>query len=131
MDTASVTSDDDYDVISNPSASASGLRSLDSSLADLRDQQLQHQGKSEPPPTQAAKQQFFTASLSAEEIQAYVHQALLARSTSATTGSQVEAYYAPGAKPVRIYVDGAFDTFNTAYVYSIYNIHITLTMRSI
>jgi uncharacterized protein YfaQ (DUF2300 family) len=116
----SITSDDDYDVIS-----ASGL---DSSIADLSVSQralvsgsspshLQFPGAqsssqyallSEPVPSDDAKARFATATLSAEDVQLYVRKSLLARGVSE---EQLDAFGKSG-RMVRVYVDGAFDVIH-------------------
>jgi len=96
MDSTSVLSDDDYDLISNPSQ-----RSLESSLADL----VQRPAPiPELPPSEAARCKFETTRWSASEVQAYFRKALDLGSTIKSDNLE--------NKTVRVYVDGAFDAFN-------------------
>lgn len=99
---ASVASDDlsDYDVISS-----GGLRSLESSVDDLALGTRTTDGVSEPPPAQAAKEKFATATLSAEDVQTYVKKTL--ERTVVSGRSEVWE-----RRTVRVYVDGAFDIFH-------------------
>lgn len=94
FDNESITSDEDYDVISNPAH-----RSLESSIADLAlspsAAPLDATGPAEPPPTDIAKTALSTVSLSPAEIQAYVVNVGMAR--------------LPPGQRVRVYVDGVFD----------------------
>ena len=95
MDSTSVLSDDDYDLISNPSQ-----RSLESSLADLA-----HWPAPIPelPPSEAARCRFETTRWSASEVQAYFRKTL---DLGSVKRDDLES------KTVRVYIDGAFDTFN-------------------
>ncbi|KII87425.1 hypothetical protein PLICRDRAFT_163538 [Plicaturopsis crispa FD-325 SS-3] len=98
MDTSSVLSDDDYDVISNPGHS-------ESSIADLA-----YSGSTgEPAPTQTARETFYTVGLSTEDVQTYVRKALEA-SVSQTNGRHLSEH-----RTVRVYVDGAFDSFHAGH----------------
>lgn len=92
VDTISVLSTDDladYDVISD------GPRSLESSIADLGHVDRPAGSLSEPPPLPSARERFATATLSAEDIQAYVQRAL----------GHVES---SEGRTWRVYVDGVF-----------------------
>ncbi|KAI6149794.1 hypothetical protein BKA82DRAFT_997883 [Pisolithus tinctorius] len=98
MDTSSVLSDEDYDVISNP-----GQRSLESSVADFG-HVIACGPIREIPPTDAARHTLSTVSLTAVDIQAYVGTAL---STAAGRGVRC-----PADRTVRVYVDGMFDVLD-------------------
>ncbi|TFK29753.1 choline-phosphate cytidylyltransferase [Coprinopsis marcescibilis] len=103
MDTLSssaIFSDDEYDLISNPS--------LDNSIGDLLGQR-RVEGKEirEPEPTQAARDRFETINWSAEEIQAYVRKVTNLSILQETNFAN---------KTVRVYVDGSFDIFNVGHV---------------
>ncbi|KAI6044286.1 hypothetical protein EDC04DRAFT_2643977 [Pisolithus marmoratus] len=98
MDTSSVLSDEDYDVISNPSQ-----RSLESSATDFG--HILGSPVREIPPTDAARQTLSTVSLTPVDIQAYVQTAL-----STATGRGVRY---PVDRTVRVYVDGVFDVLDT------------------
>jgi len=106
MDASSALSDlSDYDVISN-----SEHRSIESSIADL--DHIPAQVPSEPAISQAARESFFTASLSAKAIQAYVRKALgLGVDTNADEENSCMSNGAQN-KTMRIYIDGSFDVFN-------------------
>ena len=98
MDVSSVLSSDDladYDIISD------GHRSLESSIADLGLGERVNPELHEPPPSQAAIEQFGTPSLSAEEIRANVRRTL-----------QANGAHVVDDRIVRIYVDGRFDPMN-------------------
>lgn len=107
MDTSSVLSDDDYDVVSNPSQ-----RSLESSVADYG--HIPAQTVHEPPPSQTARDKFETISWTAADVQAYVRKAL---SMSSRPSLNLESSVKDGGT-IRVYVDGIFDSFNTGYPYS-------------
>ncbi|KAG6334186.1 hypothetical protein ID866_4901 [Astraeus odoratus] len=123
MDTSSVLSDEDYDVISNPSQ-----RSLDSSI--LADDFAPVPGLSSaaardataPSPTDAARSTLSTVSLSPADIQAYVRSSL--EGARAGPGSGSGARYSghkPGAaegagRTVRVYVDGVFDGLDAGHL---------------
>ncbi|KAK0188757.1 hypothetical protein F5146DRAFT_1104235 [Armillaria mellea] len=93
MDASSVSDDfSDYDVISN-----SGL---DSSLADLS------LAMSEPPPAQAARDRFDTATLSPEDIQKWTRES---EGKTKRRGSSADQ------RTVRVYVDGVFDIFGVGH----------------
>lgn len=93
MDASSVSDDfSDYDVISN-----SGL---DSSLADLS------LAMSEPPPAQAARDRFDTATLSPEDIQKW---------TRDSEGKTKRRSSSADQRTVRVYVDGVFDIFGVGH----------------
>lgn len=99
IDISSVLSSDDladYDIISE------GHRSLDSSIADLG---LMDRDIHEPPPSQAARDKFFTPSLSADDIQAHVQRAVGANGINLMLRED-------SPRTVKVYVDGKFDTFN-------------------
>lgn len=97
MDTSSVLSDEDYDVISNP-----GQRSLESSVTDFN--HVLGSPIREIPPTDAARHSLSTVSLTPVDIQAYVRTAL-----STATGRGVKY---PADRTVRVYVDGVFDVLD-------------------
>ncbi|KAG6886208.1 hypothetical protein C0993_010770 [Termitomyces sp. T159_Od127] len=92
MDAASVLSDDDYDVVSNP-----GQRSLESSTADFG--HIPVQVVYEPPPSQMARDKIESVLWTANDIQAYVRKAL------GTTKPILP--FSDTTK--RVYVDGVFD----------------------
>jgi len=97
IDASSVLSADDlseYDMMSD------GQRSLESSIADLMERA--YEDIREPPPSDAAKQQFLTPTFSAEDIQVYVQ-----RFTGGTSLARPD-------KTIRVYVDGLFDPFNVS-----------------
>ena len=97
MDTSSVLSDEDYDVISIP-----GQRSLESSIADLSVREI--------PPTQAACKTLSTASLSPTDIQTWVRGVIDA--ANGRSGSS----YPHEHRTVRVYLDGVFDTLTAGCV---------------
>jgi hypothetical protein len=103
----SVLSDDlsDYDVISE-----AGHASADSSIADF--DHIPAQVPTEPAIPQAARENFYTASLSPENIQAYVRKALGVNAVGgvATNGHTTQS------KTMRVYVDGIFDVFSVGFV---------------
>ena len=103
MDTSSVLSDEDYDVISNP-----GQRSLESSIADFG--HIASQAVREIPPTQAACDALSTASLSSTDIQSWVRGVLDAANGRNGAG------YPPDPRTVRVYLDGVFDVLTAGYV---------------
>jgi choline-phosphate cytidylyltransferase len=107
-DASSVLSDDlsDYDVISNP-----GQRSVESSIADL--DHIPALVPSEPAISHAAREQFYTASLSAENIQAYVRKALCLPPSPNVEGQPSRTGNGCDNRTLRVYVDGIFDGFNT------------------
>ncbi|RDB23742.1 Choline-phosphate cytidylyltransferase B [Hypsizygus marmoreus] len=100
MGASSVLSDDDYDVVSNPSQ-----RSLESSLNDFG--HIPVQTVHEPPPSQAARDTYRTASWTAEDIQEYVRRALHVSPPPGRT-SVID-------RTKRVYVDGAFDGFSASH----------------
>lgn len=91
MDSSSVLSDEDYDVISNP-----GQRSLESSIADFG--HIASQTVRELPPAPAACEALSTASLSPTDIQTWV------RGVLDSVGG-----YPRDPRTVRVYLDGVFD----------------------
>ncbi|KAI6112697.1 hypothetical protein F5141DRAFT_1046131 [Pisolithus sp. B1] len=97
MDTSSVLSDEDYDVISNP-----GQRSPGSSVTDFG--HVLGSPIREIPPTDAARLSLSTVSLTPVDIQAYVRTAL-----STVTGRGMTY---PADRTVRVYVDGVFDVLD-------------------
>ncbi|KAG6916126.1 hypothetical protein DXG01_008357 [Tephrocybe rancida] len=97
MDAASVLSDDDYDVVSNP-----GQRSLESSTTDFG--HIPAQNIHEPPPSELARNKFDSVSWTATEIQAYVRKSLgIATPTLSSSANECMK---------RVYVDGVFDGLN-------------------
>lgn len=108
LDASSVLSSDDladYDVISD------GHRSLESSIADLGLVERTAADIQEPPPTQTARENFYTPALSVEDIQSYVKRAVAAAGAGFReheNGSEADP------RTVRVYVDGKFDGFNIA-----------------
>ncbi|KAG6891219.1 hypothetical protein C0995_008471 [Termitomyces sp. Mi166 len=98
MDVASVLSDDDYDVVSNP-----GQRSLESSTADFG--HIPAQNVHEPPPSQMARDNFESVSWTAKDIQAYVHKALSIATPTLPLSDTTK----------RVYVDGVFDGLNAGF----------------
>lgn len=104
MDTSSVLSDEDYDVISNP-----GQRSLESSLADFG--HIAAQDVHEIPPTKAACEALSTASLSPTDIQTWVRDVI--DSANGRNGGS----YPPDHRTVRVYLDGVFDVLTAGYVH--------------
>ena len=105
MDSSSVFSDEDYDVISNP-----GQRSLESSVADFG--HIAAHGVREIPPARAACEALSTASLSPTDIQSWV------RNVIDTANGRNGASYPPDHRTVRVYLDGVFDVLTAGYVYS-------------
>lgn len=95
MDSSSVLSDDEYDLVSNP----------ESSIADLRPYPV-----NELPPSSAAQGKFETVRWTALEIQARIGKALNAAlerfNAGATLSNNVDN------RTIRVYVDGAFDMFD-------------------
>ena len=109
MDASSVLSTDDladYDVISD------GPRSLESSIADLGLAEKPATEIQEPPPTQMARENFYTPTLSVEDIQDYVKRAIAAAGAGFREHGTEEDE--TGLRVVRVYVDGKFDGFNIA-----------------
>lgn len=102
MDSSSVLSDEDYDVISNP-----GQRSLESSIADFG--HIAAQGVREIPPTEAAREALSTVSLSSNDIQTWVRSVI--DSTNARNGGN----YPLDHRTVRVYLDGVFDVLTAGY----------------
>ncbi|KAH7929095.1 Nucleotidylyl transferase [Leucogyrophana mollusca] len=102
MDNASVLSDEDYDVISNP-----GQRSLESSIADFG--HIPSQNIHEPPPSEAVRQKLNTVSLSATDIQTYVRGVV-----DSSVGRSIS--YPVEHRTMRVYVDGVFDTLTAGHV---------------
>lgn len=96
MDSSSVLSDEDYDVISNP-----GQRSLESSIIDLH--HIPALTTYELPPSNDAKEQFSTVALSPADIQAYVQNVVDASGPGR---------YPRDNRTMRVYVDGVFDVLN-------------------
>ncbi|KAG6857446.1 hypothetical protein H0H87_003513 [Tephrocybe sp. NHM501043] len=96
MDAASVLSDDDYDVVSNPG------QSLDSSTNDFG--HIPAQNVYEPPASQLAREKFDSVLWSATDIQAYVRKVL---------GLETPKISSPTNECTkRVYVDGFFDGLN-------------------
>ena len=108
MDSSSVLSDEDYDVISNP-----GQRSLECSIAwdatiagaspTSSTSPGAHTPPRELPPTDAARVALSTVSLSPADIQTHVRDAV--------EGS-AGARYPSAERTVRVYVDGVFDALD-------------------
>ena len=92
MDSSNALSDDDYDVISNPSRG-----SLDSSFDEYTLGSLS--AVRELPAFEEAKDRFETTRWTASDIQAYIHKGLNLTSSAPK-------------KLMRIYVDGSFDPFD-------------------
>ncbi|KAN0088503.1 hypothetical protein V8E55_005560 [Tylopilus felleus] len=103
MDTSSVLSDEDYDLISNP-----GQRSIESSIADLA--HIAPQSVREIPPTNAACDTISTASLSPTDIQTWVRDVIDA--ANARDGGS----YPPDRRTVRVYLDGVFDVLTAGHM---------------
>lgn len=103
MDSSSVLSDEDYDVISNP-----GQRSLESSIADLH--HIPASTTYELSPSDAAKERFNTVALSPVEIQAYVQNALNASSAGKYPRDHIT---------LRVYVDGIFDVLTAGHAHQL------------
>ena len=91
----SVLSDDDYDVISEPS---------ESSVAELGPLH----NLPEPQPLSVARNLFNTASLTSEEIQEFIQNA-------------VPSSVSLSSRTVKVYVDGFWDAFNVSYVSSFFS----------
>ncbi|KAF8141642.1 hypothetical protein EV363DRAFT_28334 [Boletus edulis] len=106
MDSSSVLSDEDYDVISNP-----GQRSLESSIADFG--HIAAQVVREIPPTDAARQALSTASLSSTDIQTWVRGVIDAANLNGRNGG---GSYPPDHRTVRVYVDGVFDVLTAGHM---------------
>lgn len=104
MDSSSVLSDEDYDVISNP-----GQRSLESSIADLH--HIPALTTYELPPSNAARERFSTVALSPVEIQAYVQNALNASGAGKS--------YPRDHITLRVYVDGIFDVLTAGHAHQL------------
>ena len=98
MEPSNALSDDEYDVISNP-----GNISLEANLADFCSCDTR-----EPPASENARNRFETTSWTAREVQLYVQKSL---DTNANADPQ-----RLGKKRVRVYVDGAFDSFDVGFV---------------
>ncbi|KAG9312959.1 hypothetical protein JVU11DRAFT_6395 [Chiua virens] len=103
MDSSSVLSDEDYDVVSNP-----GQRSLSSSITDFG--HIAAQGVREIPPTEAARATLNTVSLSPTDIQNWVRGVL--DSANARNGSN----YPHDHRIVRVYLDGVFDVLTAGHM---------------
>ncbi|KAF9563980.1 cholinephosphate cytidylyltransferase [Agrocybe pediades] len=94
METSSVLSDDEYDIISEP-----GRRlSLDSSC----DYGFDHFELREPPPSADAQDRFESTRWSANEVQQYIQKSLAPGLSLTETRN----------RKIRIYVDGPFDDFD-------------------
>ncbi|KAL4063125.1 hypothetical protein J3A83DRAFT_4107170 [Scleroderma citrinum] len=112
MDSSCVLSDEDYDVISNP-----GQRSLESSIAwDMTTASGHSPGASEGPalpreimPTDAARNELSTVSLSPADIQACVRNAIEGAAGTSTG-------YPSAERTVRVYVDGMFDVLDAGHM---------------
>lgn len=92
MDVASILSDDDYDIVSNP-----GQHSLESSTADFG--HIPAQIVYEPPPSQMARDKIESVSWTAKDIQTYVRKALGIAGPKLPLGDITK----------RVYLDGVFD----------------------
>lgn len=103
MDSSSVLSDEDYDVISNP-----GQRSLESSIADLH--HIPALNTYELPPSDAARERLSTVALSPVDIQAYVQNALNASSAGKYPRDNIT---------LRVYVDGIFDVLTAGHAHQL------------
>lgn len=103
MDSSSVLSDEDYDVISNPSQ-----RSLESSIADLH--HIPALTTYELPPSEAARERLSTVALSPVDIQAYVQNALNVSSVG---------IYPRDNRTLRVYVDGIFDVLTAGHAHQL------------
>ncbi|KAG2129084.1 uncharacterized protein EDB93DRAFT_1183359 [Suillus bovinus] len=103
MDSSSVLSDEDYDVISNP-----GQRSLESSIADLH--HIPALTTYELPPSDAARERLSAVALSPGDIQTYVQNAL------STSGARK---YPRDNMTLRVYVDGVFDVLTVGHVHQL------------
>ncbi|KAF8892052.1 hypothetical protein BD779DRAFT_1610243 [Infundibulicybe gibba] len=105
MGAQSIPSDDEYDFISNP-----GQMSLESSIAELGFFSVSQAASEvyEPPPSEAAKEQFETVNWSAKNIQDFVQEATSKQASGPLSKS-------PEGRTVRVYVDGAFDAFNAGH----------------
>jgi len=106
MDSSSVLSDEDYDVVSNP-----GQRSLESSIADFG--HIAPLALREIPPAEAARQALSTASLSSTDIQTWV------RGVIDSANGRNGGSYPPDHRTVRVYLDGVFDVLTAGYVLDI------------
>lgn len=95
MDSSSVLSDDEYDVISNP-----GTRSMDNSMILTLANDVQ-----ELPATEDAQDRFETTRWTATEIQAYIRKAL-----------NLSGGMALDHKSMKVYVDGTFDMLDVGSV---------------
>lgn len=107
MDTSSVLSDEDYDVISNP-----GQRSLESSIADFGHIASAH-GVREILPTEAAREALSTVSLSPADIQSWVRAVI---DSSAAASGRNGSSYPLDHRTLRVYVDGVFDVLTARCV---------------
>ncbi|KAG2042497.1 hypothetical protein BDR03DRAFT_888663 [Suillus americanus] len=103
MDSSSVLSDDDYDVISNP-----GQRSLESSIADLH--HIPALTTYELPPSNAARERLSAVALSPVDIQTYVQNALQVSSAGK---------YPRDNRTLRVYVDGVFDVLTVGHAHQL------------
>ncbi|KAG1804477.1 uncharacterized protein BJ212DRAFT_887882 [Suillus subaureus] len=103
MDSSSVLSDDDYDVISNP-----GQRSLESSIADLH--HIPSLTTYELPPSDAARERLSAVALNPVDIQAYVQNALKVSSAGK---------YPRDNRTLRVYVDGVFDVLTVGHAHQL------------
>lgn len=103
MDSSSVLSDDDYDVISNP-----GQRSLESSIADLH--HIPSLTTYELPPSNAARERLSAVALSPVDIQTYVQNALKVSSAGK---------YPRDNRTLRVYVDGVFDVLTVGHAHQL------------
>jgi choline-phosphate cytidylyltransferase len=93
MDSSTVFSDDDYDVVSNPSQDdpfENGFHTQELPKIPSLPREL--------PPFVDAQDRFETTCWTASEVQAFIR-------------TQVEATRSFENRKVRVYVDGAFDTF--------------------
>lgn len=103
MDSSSVLSDEDYDVISNP-----GQRSLESSIADLH--HIPALTTYELPPSDVARERLSAVTLSPVDIQGYVQKALNASSAGKYPRDNITR---------RVYVDGVFDVLTIGHVHQL------------
>lgn len=115
MDSSSVLSDEDYDVISNPGLEssiawdvtiASGHGGIASPTSPSPGGGAGHALPREIPPTDAARVALSTVSLAPADIQTYVRNAV----EGSTAGAS--ARYPSAERSVRVYIDGAFDVLD-------------------